>query len=83
MQLALGALAVYNLRPSDHTPVEEVNILWVLEGGLQWALFTKPRVLLADLRRGFLVVRSTAYQGEDGGPGRSLPSTGGRHEAGP
>ena len=34
MQLALGALAVYNLRPSDYTPVEEVNILWALEGGL-------------------------------------------------
>ena len=31
MQLALGALAVYNLRP-DCTPVEEVNILWALEG---------------------------------------------------
>ena len=34
MQLALGALAVYNLRPSDYTPVEEVNILWDLEGSL-------------------------------------------------
>ena len=34
MQLALGALAVYNLRPSDYTPVEEVNILRALEGGL-------------------------------------------------
>ena len=33
MQLALGGLAVYNLRPSDCTPVEEVNILWALEGG--------------------------------------------------
>ena len=31
MQLALGALAVYNLRP-DYTPVEEVNIVWALEG---------------------------------------------------
>ena len=30
MQLALGALAVYNLRP-DYTPVEEVNIIWALE----------------------------------------------------
>ena len=34
MQLALGAFAVYNLRPSDCTPVEEVNILRALEGGL-------------------------------------------------
>ena len=34
MQLALGALAVYNLRPSVYAPVEEVNILWTLEGGL-------------------------------------------------
>ena len=34
MQLALGTLAVYNLRRSDYTPVEEVNILWALEGGL-------------------------------------------------
>ena len=33
MQLALGA-AMYNLRPSEYTPVEEVNILWALEGGL-------------------------------------------------
>ena len=33
-QLALGALAVYNLRPSDCTPVEVVNILWALERGL-------------------------------------------------
>ena len=33
MQLAFGALAVYNLRPLDHTPVEEVDILWALEGG--------------------------------------------------
>ena len=32
MQLALGALAVYNLRPSDHTPLEEVTILWASEG---------------------------------------------------
>ena len=38
MRLALGPLAVYNLRPSDHTPVEEVNILWAPEGGLHmWA----------------------------------------------
>ena len=78
MQSALGALAVYNLRRSDYTPVEEVNILWALEGGLHvrannGGLFTKPRVLLADLRRGFLVVRFTAYQGEDEGAGRSLP----------
>ena len=27
-------LARCNLRPSDYTPVEEVNILWALEGGL-------------------------------------------------
>ena len=33
-QLALGALAVYNLGPSNYTPVEEVNILWAFEGGL-------------------------------------------------
>ena len=33
-QLALGALAMYNLRPSDYTPVEDVNILWALAGGL-------------------------------------------------
>ena len=77
MQLALGALAVYNVRPTDHTPVEEVNILWALEGGLHvrahnGGLFTKPRVLLADLRRGFLVDRFAAYQGEDDGAGRSL-----------
>ena len=32
MQLALGALAVYTLTPSHYTPVEEVNILWALEG---------------------------------------------------
>ena len=32
IQLSLGALAVYHLRPSDYTPVEEVNILWALEG---------------------------------------------------
>ena len=36
VQLALGVLAVYNLRPSDYTPVEEVNILWALEGGLHF-----------------------------------------------
>ena len=71
LQLALGALAVYNLRPSDHTPVEEVNILWALEGNSHTLHLS--RVLLADLRRGFLVVRSTACQGEDGGAGRSLP----------
>ena len=34
MQLSFCAFAVYNLRPSDYTPVEEVNILWALEGGL-------------------------------------------------
>ena len=34
MQLALGVLAVYNLGPSEYTPVEEVNILRALEGGL-------------------------------------------------
>ena len=84
MQLALGALAVYNLRPSDHTPVEEVNILWALEGGLHTrahsgALFTCHGDLLADLRRGFRVVRSTAYQVEDAVAGRSLLKTGGRH----
>ena len=32
VQLALGALAVYKMRPSDCTPVEEVNILSALEG---------------------------------------------------
>ena len=32
LRLALGALAVYHLRSSDYTPVEEVNILWALEG---------------------------------------------------
>ena len=53
-----------NLRPSDYMPVEEVNILRALEGGLHirahnGLLFT-PRGLLADLRRGFLVVRSAA-----------------------
>ena len=41
--------------------------------GPQWCALHLPRVLLADLRRGFLVVRSTAYQGEDDGAGRSLP----------
>ena len=45
MQLALGALAVYNVGPPEYTPVEEVNILWALEGGLHTrvhngALFT-------------------------------------------
>ena len=78
MQLALGALAVHNLRPSDYPPVEEVNILWALGGGLaqtgpQWCALHPPRVLLEDLRRGFLVVRSTAYHGEDDVSGRSLP----------
>ena len=77
MQLALGALAVYNLRPSDCTPVEDVNILWALGGGLartgpEWRALHPPRVPLADLRTGFLVVRSTAYQGEDDGAGKSL-----------
>ena len=53
-------------------------MLWALEGGLHirarnGVLFTKPRLVLADLRRGFLVVRSTPYQGEDDGAGRSLP----------
>ena len=38
MQVALGALAVYKMRASDCTPVEEVNILWALAGGLHmWA----------------------------------------------
>ena len=32
LQVALGALAVFHLRPSDYTPVEEVNVLWALEG---------------------------------------------------
>ena len=32
VQLALGALAVYNVGPPEYTPVEEVNILWALEG---------------------------------------------------
>ena len=32
LEIALGALAVFHLRPSDYTPVEEVNILWALEG---------------------------------------------------
>ena len=32
LHLALGALAVYHLRPSDYTPVEEVNILWAHDG---------------------------------------------------
>ena len=41
-QLALGALAMYNLRPSDHTPVEEVNILWALEGGLHVRVCSSP-----------------------------------------
>ena len=31
-QVALGALAVFHSRPTDHTPVEEVNLLWALEG---------------------------------------------------
>ena len=57
MQLALAALAVYNLRPSDHMPVEEVNILWAPEGSLhvgpQWCALHQPQVLLADLQRGF------------------------------
>ena len=58
MELALGALAVYTLSPSDYTPVEEVNILWALEGSLHIrghndVLFTNHEVLLADLRRGF------------------------------
>ena len=58
MQLVLGALAVYDLSTSDHTPVEEVNILWALEGGLahtgpQWCALHLPHILLADLRRKF------------------------------
>ena len=32
LQMGLGALAVFHLRPSDYTPVEEVNVLWALEG---------------------------------------------------
>ena len=32
LQVALGALAVFHLRPSDNTPVEEVNVLLALEG---------------------------------------------------
>ena len=32
LQVALGALAVFHLRPSDYTPVLEVNVLWALEG---------------------------------------------------
>ena len=32
LQVALGALAVCDLRPSGYTPVEEVNVLWSLEG---------------------------------------------------
>ena len=43
MQVALGALAVYNLRPSDYTPVEEVNILWALEG--DWHIWDHKGVL--------------------------------------
>ena len=48
LQHALGDLAVYNLRPSDYTPVEEVNILSALEGDLHMrahngALFTYHR----------------------------------------
>ena len=27
-----GALAVFHLRPSDYTPVEDVNVPWALEG---------------------------------------------------
>ena len=66
MQLALGALAVYNLRPSDHTPVEEVNILWALEGGSSPTTGSP-----SGPSKGFLVFRSAAYQGED--DGGSLP----------
>ena len=32
LQVTLGAFAVFHLRPSDYTPVEEVNVLWALEG---------------------------------------------------
>ena len=80
-QLALGALAVYNLRPSDYTPVEEVNILRALEEhtGPQWCALHQPRVLLADLRRGFLVVRSTACQGEMVALKGLFRKTGSRH----
>ena len=34
MQLSFCALAGCNLRPSDYTPVEGVNVVWALEGGL-------------------------------------------------
>ena len=32
LQGALGALVVFHPRPSDYIPVEEVNVLWALEG---------------------------------------------------
>ena len=67
MQLALGALAMYNLRPSDYTLVEEVNILLALEGGSS-STTGSP----GGPSKGFSH-RSSAYQGEDDGAGRSLP----------
>ena len=78
MQLALGALAVYNLRRSDYTPVEEVNILWALEGSLHirahnGVLFTSHWFSWRTFELVFSSVRSTAYQGEDCNAGRSLP----------
>ena len=79
MQVALGAPAVYKMRASDCTPVEDVNILWALEGGLHvWAhngvLFTYHGFSWRTFEG--VSHRSSAYQGEDDGAGRSLPQTG-------
>ena len=54
LQVALGALAVFHLRPSDYTPVEEVNVLWSLHRELvppcpRRCSIHLPRLLVAQI----------------------------------
>ena len=79
MQLALGALAVCNRRPSDCTPVEEVNTLWALEvnshfRGHKGVLFSHHGFSWQGVFSSSTLRRAKA---KNDGAGRSLPQIAG------